>query len=122
MAKEILNTEELDEAIEEAGQETANDYTHHFKKPFNYNGIEYSELHFNFDDLTGADSLDVEKEMARTGAGVVIAGAFNSEYMIRIAAKACAEPIGADAFKNMRLYDYNKIRDRVRGFLLRSEQ
>ena len=118
----VFDDKELEQAEAEAAQEEVVDYVHKFKKPLMYNGVEYAELHFNFDDLTGADSLEVEKEMQRTGQGVVIAGAFNSEYMIRIAARACQEPIGADAFKTMRLFDYNKIKDRVRNFLLRSEQ
>ena len=124
MSEEVkaFDEEELEQAEAEAAQDNVADYVHTFKKPLEYNGVKYSELHFNFDDLTGADSLEVEKEMQRTGQGVVIAGAFNSEYMIRLAARACAEPIGADAFKAMRLFDYNKIKDKVRNFLLRSEQ
>ena len=117
-----FDEKELEQAEAEAAKDEIVDYVHKFKKPLMYNGVAYEELHFNFDDLTGADSLEVEKEMQRTGQGVVIAGAFNSEYMIRIAARACQEPIGADAFKVMRLFDYNKIRDKVRSFLLRSEQ
>jgi hypothetical protein len=46
---------------------------------------------------------------------------FSGEYLIRMAAKACTEPIGADAFEIMSIADYNKIRSAARSFLLRSE-
>lgn len=117
-----INEKELNVAQEDAQTDTDDTFVHKLRKPIEYNGTRYTWLEFDFDSLTGADSLEVEEEIQRTGKGTVIVAAFNSEYMIRIAARACKQPIGSDAFKRMGLNDYNRIRDRVRGFLLRSEQ
>jgi len=117
-----IDEEELKVAEQEASELTDTTFTYKLRKPLTYEGKVYAELHFDFDSLTGADALDVEEEMAKVGLPVVIVAAFNSEYLIRIAARACAEPIGADAFRSASLFDYNKIRDRMRGFLLASEQ
>lgn len=116
-----IDEKELEIAQEEAkqGKDT---FVHKFKKPFEYNGHKYEQFEFDFSSLTGGDSLAVEEELQREGKGVVVVAAFNSEYLIRIAARACTEPISYDAFKFMSLFDYNRIRDRARSFLLRSEQ
>ena len=121
-AENPIDEEELEIAQEEAKEEGRDTFVHKFKKPFEYNGKKYEQFEFDFNSLTGGDSLAVEEEIQREGKGVVVVGAFNSEYLIRIAARACLEPISYDAFKYMSLYDYNKIRDRTRNFLLRSEQ
>jgi hypothetical protein len=117
-----IDEKELEIAQEEAKEEGRDTFVHKFKKPFEYNGKKYEHFEFDFNSLTGGDSLAVEEEIQREGKGVVVVGAFNSEYLIRIAARACLEPISYDAFKYMSLFDYNKIRDRTRNFLLRSEQ
>jgi hypothetical protein len=118
---QAIDEKELEIAKEEA-KEGKDTFVHMFKKPFEYNGQKYEQLEFDFGSLTGGDSLAVEDELQREGKGVVVVAAFNSHYLIRIAARACVQPISYDAFKYMTLYDYNKIRDRARSFLLRSEQ
>ena len=35
---------------------------HTFKKPFNFEGVEYTELEFNFEGLSGADLIAQTKE------------------------------------------------------------
>ncbi len=117
-----FDEKELEAAQEEAAKESSSTYAHKLKKPLAYNGATYTELHFDFDTLTGKDSMEVEAEMQRLGKGVVVVPALSSEYMIRIAAKAAQEPIGSDAFLDMCLFDYNSIKDKVRNFLMRSEQ
>lgn len=116
-----IDEKELAIAEEEAKKST-DTFVHKFKKPFEYNGKEYEQFEFDFSSLTGGDSLAVEEELQKEGKGVVVVAAFNSEYLIRIAARACLQPISYDAFKYMSLFDYNRIRDRARSFLLRSEQ
>jgi len=116
-----IDEKELQIAEEEA-KVSKDTFVHKFKKPFEYNGKSYEQFEFDFSSLTGGDSLAVEEELQREGKGVVVVAAFNSEYLIRIAARACLEPISYDAFKYMSLFDYNRIRDRARSFLLRSEQ
>ena len=115
-----MDEEEMNQA--KAGAEKAeNLFKLKFKKTFTYDGVDYDELEFDFDGLTGNDSLEVEKELARRGTQVAVP-AFSGEYIIRIAARACTSPIGSDAFLRMSLKDYNRVRSKVRNFLMASEQ
>jgi len=120
-ANALIDEKELAIAEEEA-KRSKDTYVHKFARPFEYNGKKYEQFDFDFGSLTGGDSLAVEDEMQREGKGVAIVAAFNSDYLIRIAARACLQPISYDAFKYMSLFDYNKIKDRARSFLLQSEQ
>ena len=117
--KTIINEEEFEIAENEANK-SALIYIHKFRKPFEYNGKTYNELIFEWDKLTGRDGLAIENEMQQLGKAVIVP-TFSGEYLIRMAAKACTIPIGADAFENMSLSDYNKIRSAARSFLLNSE-
>lgn len=92
------------------------------KKPIEKMGTEYKELHFDYDKLTGKDSLEVENEIEKTTGLTVVAPALNLEYLIRISARACDEPIGRDDILNMPLSDFNHIRNMVRNFMLRSDR
>lgn len=114
-----MDEEELEQAKEEA-KKAENLFTLKLKKPLSYEGTEYTELSFDFDSLTGRDSLNVERELAIRGIQVAVP-AFSGEYIIRIAAKACTSPIGSDAFELMSLKDYNRMRSKVRNFLMGSE-
>lgn len=96
-------------------------YVHKFNKPFEYMGKKYNELTFNWESLTGRDSLDIEAEIEATTGRAVIVPAFAGEYLIRMAAKACTEKIGHDALEYMSLVDYNKIRSKARSFLMAAE-
>ena len=116
-----VDEDELNAAKEEAQLDKPGAFNYQMKKPLHYNGKEYKELNFDFSTLTGRDSLDVENELMAQGKGAVVVAALNTEYIIRIAARACAEPIGSDAFLMMSLFDFNKIKDKTRNFLLRSE-
>lgn len=92
------------------------------KKPIERMGTTYKELHFDFDRLTGKDSLEVEDEIEKTTHLTVVAPALNLEYLIRISARACLEPIGRDDILNMNLSDFNHIRNMARNFMLRSDR
>jgi len=115
-----VDPKEYDAAVEEAKTDNAPSYVHKFKKPFNYNGKDYSELAFRFDDLTGEDSLAVESELRAKGI-MLISPTFNGEFLTRIASRACTEAIGIDGFKRMRIVDFESIRSRTRNFLMASE-
>ncbi len=119
--KVIIDSTEMDIAEQEA-QKAQGEFKLVFKKPklFEYDGKKYEELSFDFEKLTGRDSLDIESELQRLGRALVVP-AFSGEYLIRMASKACEQPIGSDGFEQMALSDFNKIRGAARSFLLKSE-
>ena len=117
-----INEEELNAAQEEADKEDAAVTTVVLKKPLEYNGKTYTELHFDFDSLSGKDSVEVEAEIERRTGGTVVVPAINVEYLTCISARACKEPIGRDALLSLRLSDFNHIRNIVRNFMLRSDR
>lgn len=114
-----IDEEELKQAEAEA-KDAKSLFTMRFKKPLKYQGQEFDELSFDFESLTGRDSIIVEKELTRNGVQIV-APAFNGEYLIRIAARACTTRVGYDIIYDMTISDYNKLRSAVRNFLMRSE-
>ncbi len=92
------------------------------KKPLDYNGVMYDAIKMDLENLTGRDSIEVENELMARKKGVVIYGALNNDYILGIAAKACAkakQPLGADAFLALSLKDHNKVKDAVRNFLMK---
>ena len=93
-------------------EETPAAYTLKFKKPFEYDGQSYTELTFNWDALTGEDSLAIE----------AVSPTFSGEYLVRMAAKACTPPVGQDLLRALPISDYNRIRSAARSFLLSTEQ
>lgn len=118
-----IDEEELNAAQEEA--ETPVDSGKRIvilKRPIERMGTTYKELHFDFDGLTGKDSLEVEDEIEKTTHMTVVAPALNLEYLVRISARACSEPIGRDDILNMNLSDFNHIRNMTRNFMLRSDR
>lgn len=116
----VIDAEEFAVAEKDA-KDSGLTYTHKFRKPFEYQGKTYTELTFDWDKLTGNDGLAIENELQQLGKPVVVP-AFSGEYLVRLAARACTEKIGADAFGSMSIADYNKIRSAARSFLLQSEQ
>jgi len=109
------------EKEEELALESEDFYKHEFRKPFVYEGKSYETLSFDFGGMTGRAGLEIEDELMTIGKTAIVP-AFNGEYLIRFAAKACSEPIGEDAFKLMSYGDYNKITRQARNFILRSER
>ena len=129
----MIDGAEYTAATEEAKKTTSGIYVHTFAKPYTFKQTKTGEdgipriedvtvekLTFNFAKLTGADDLAVEQELQMLGK-VVVAAEFSGEYLMRMAAKACTETIGADAIREMPLQDFRKIRSKARSFLLRAE-
>lgn len=108
------------EAAEKMAEGAGFEYTHTFQEPLAYEGEVYQELHFNWGKLKGWDAIAVEREMQALGEMVVIPS-LSGGYLMRIAARACTESIGFDAFRDMKIRDYNAIRGKARSFLLRTE-
>ncbi len=111
---------ELEVAREEARKSDVALFEIEFKKPVKYNGKEYSKLSFDFEKLTGRDGLAIEEELQMMNKTVIVP-AFSGEYLVRMAARACTEKIGADIFDYMPIKDYNRIRSAARSFLILSE-
>jgi len=110
MAEEKKNAEEI----------VLDTFEIELKKPVEYNGKTYNKLSFDFGKLTGEDGLNIENELQALGKFAMVP-AFSGEYLIRMAAKACSEPIGSDIFTKLSLSDYNRVRSAARSFLLKSE-
>lgn len=104
---------------EEAGTETLEVFTIKLKKPVEYNGTSYEELHFNFNKLTGRDCLAIENELSMLGKNFVTPE-ISGEYLTRFAARALEEPVGADFIQSLPAAVYSRIRARARTFLLLS--
>lgn len=132
MAEENIIDNELDEltdeenkAVNDAAEKIKNDvmtpdgvWKCKLSKPITYNGVEYNELTFNFGKLTGADALNIEDELIAKGKPVFMNETANAQYLILLAARACEEHIGSDAFKPMSIIDFNRIKNKARLFLL----
>ncbi len=109
MAKEIINdeqalekeaeaTEKADAArirkqnrrksIEELREESRS-YTHEFARPFTYGGSTVEKLAFNWDALTGRDSIAIDRELAKNSGGQGVQN-FGREHMALIAVRACS--------------------------------
>lgn len=116
----VIDDKELELAKQDA-QDAEGVYTHTFKRPFAYNGIDYNSLTFDFEGLTGEDTLKIERELASKGRTVIVPE-FNGDYLAAMASRACTDEIGVDAFNHMSLRDFNSIRGAARRFLLGVEQ
>ena len=92
-------------------------YTHELH---DYEGKHYESLTFNWGKLTGNDSIAIEAELTALNQPVIIPS-MSAGYLIRMACRACAEPIGVDVIGAMSIRDYNTIRTKARNFLLRSD-
>ena len=90
------------------------------KTPVEYNGRVYGGLDFDFGKLTGQDAANIEAELDALGK-TAISAAFSSDYLIRMAAKASGEPIGADFFNAVTLKTYEQVKNAARRFLLAAD-
>lgn len=115
-------SEERKVSVEKVEEETNGLVVIKLQKPLDYNGIVYESISMDLENLTGRDSMEVENELMQRKKGAVIYGALNNDYILGIAAKACARakmPIGSDAFLALSLKDHNKVKEAVRNFLLK---
>ena len=108
-------------AREEAERDTAVKFTLKLITPIEYEGHTYKELKFDFSNITGGDSLNIEAELNAQGI-VVISPSYQSPYLVRLCARACSTPIDVDMIKRFKLRDYLALRNKARNFLMSSEQ
>lgn len=91
-------------------------FTHKLTKTIEYEDNKFDEITFDFDSLTGGDSLDVENELSSKGHFIVLKTA-DSEYLIRMCAKACiTKGVDTGFFRIIPVKDYNKIMNSVKRF------
>lgn len=110
-----------DDQIEEELEETsAGRYVHVFSKPFQWEGKTYGQLVFNFENLTGRDTLAIERELAAKHIYMVVR-ALNLDFQMRVAARACESRIGIDMLEALPIRDFEKIMNRVRAFFAAAE-
>ncbi len=114
-----VSDEELD-LMDEQSEKAKPTYTHKFKKPFEYNDKKYDTLSFDFDGMTGKDSLAITRELQSRNINVLTPFA-SDEYKIRFLSRSCAEKIGTDGFERMSIKDFIKLMAQVRNFLLNAE-
>ena len=91
------------------------EYTHRFKKPFEWEGQRYETIKFDFTRLTGRDMNAIEREMQAVGESAYTAET-SKVYQCRIAARAAK--ILPDVLEAMPVGDYHRITNAARNFLL----
>lgn len=122
MAKDPMDTMEveLEEAKKQADSvDTIEHFTLRLRKPFTWDGKDYTELEFDFGTLTGADFLNIESEVAAAGYSVIVPE-FSTMFLMTTAFRCCKQPIGTDAIKTLPFVLFNRIRSRARSFLMNS--
>lgn len=117
--KMVINEEEFDVAKKDAAN-SPDIFILEFKNSIKYNEKEYKSLTFDFGSLTGNDDLAIENELNSLNI-VLVAPAFSGQYLIRMASRACKEPIGSDFISSLPLNYYSKLRSAARSFLLKTE-
>lgn len=92
-----------------------------FKKPYRFEGKEYTELDLScMEDMTGADMIAVNKIMQRTSAvGIDVMPEVSVEYAFYFAARAAKLPV--EFFTNLPPKESMKVKNRVMGFLFGSD-
>ena len=108
-------------AKEEAEKDTALKFTFRLLTPVEYEGKTYKELKFDFSEISGADSLNIEAELNAKGI-VVISPSYQTPYLLRVCARACSEPIDVDLLTKFKLRDFLALRNKARNFLMSVEQ
>lgn len=102
---------------EEKEVQTPGVYKHTFNKPFVFEDKEYTELTFDFNRLKGESAMSVERELNALGI-VLLQPEISTEYLVRMAARACTEKVSFDIFNKLPLRDCIAIKNKTRNFLL----
>ena len=91
-----------------------------FKKPFFFEGKEYTELDLSgLDNLTASDMIAVNKYMQRTSSGIDVMPEVSLEYACMLASKAAKLPV--EFFTQLPPKEAMKVKNRVMGFLFGSD-
>lgn len=90
-------------------------YTHVFKKPFEFEGKTYDKLTFDFEGLLGSDMIAVENEMAAVGE-YALSPEISTSFLSKMAARAAG--VGSDLIEHLPIRDFGKIKNKSRDFLV----
>ena len=91
-----------------------------FKKPYKFEGKEYTEIDLSgLEDLSAADMIAVNKYMDRTATGIQVMPEVSLEYACVLASKATKMPI--EFFTGLPPKQAIKVKNRVMGFLFGAE-
>ena len=126
MAETLAEAAEQIEADALAEEPDSERYTHYFKRPFTYEGRTVETLTFDWDTLSGRDSLAIERDL-RTKNITLVIPAYTGEYLVGMAARACVDRteegkrfVGTDMIQAMPLGDFQQITKQARNFLIRA--
>lgn len=86
-----------------------------FKKPFTFEGKEFSSIDLELDELKGRDITDVQRQYTAEG-NFSAAPATDPEYCKRIASLAGKQPL--EFFEELPASDFIKVTTSVQNFLL----
>lgn len=103
-------------------QENPGYYYHELRVPISYDGVEFSEIHFDFEAMNGQDLLGVEEELARKNKislGVELSKV--NQYLLAVrAANKMKEENGftmtSDLLEQLPMADFNSICNATRRF------
>lgn len=91
-----------------------------FKKPYLFDGKEYTEIDLSrFEDMTADDLLWVDKQYDRSSPGISVMPEVKLRYALLMAARATQMPI--EFFEMLPQREAMKIKTMVRGFLFGSD-
>lgn len=88
------------------------------KKAIIFRGEEVKEIDLNFDELTGNDLIEAEKQVMASD-NIPMVTDFNKAYLITVAARLLKLP--APELRNINAKDFTSITSEVQRFLLNSD-
>ena len=129
MSKEIITTDEQAQAEAlEKEQEAQPDpavYTHKLARPFTYENKTVEQLDFDFDGLTGADTIAIEAELNHRMKNLMYPH-LSWEFMTLMAVRACTTRdanglrfVDRGFLEAMPMREYKALLGKARGFFLR---
>lgn len=88
------------------------------KKCLTHKGEELRELDIPLENLTGADLIDVEQQLFRSGK-VALMPDYSKVYLIRVAARAARIPV--EVLEQLSARDFTIVTNKVQNFLMESD-
>lgn len=90
-------------------------YTHYFRKPEMIGGKAYKSLTFYFERLCGDDIEAIEEELQLKNK-YILSPEISSTFQSMLAARAAG--VASDDISRLKIYDYMKIKNKARDFLV----